>query len=343
MRTALDICPAFERCGGCPLLGKPSTEQRALKTERVLTALSAAEVTAPDSIEWVTDRTLGYRDRLRLKVEPDGQVAFFNSDKHGRCAVLSAGLVSAIQHLRDVAQRAPALFAPYAHLEVRGPDQRGRASVYLTPRSADPPDCRELGETLGPGFLLGVSDRSEAPRQLRQLSPGAFALVPLGSFWQVHEAVNRKLVGCVVAAAKGHTSFLDLYAGAGNFALPLAHAGLHGVAVERDAQALRALADAAREQHLTGLASRQGEVGTVGASLDAAEFVIADPPRGGLKSAVRWLPQLCRQRLLVVSCYPESLARDLAALRGAFQLSRLTLFDMFPQTAHVEVVAELSR
>ena len=75
-----------------------------------------------------------------------------------------------------------------------------------------------------------------------------------------------------------------------------------------------------------------------------ADLVVLNPPRGGLDSAVP--PALLAQppaRLIYVSCDPATLARDVARLAGAFALRSLRCFDLFPQTAHVETVAELVR
>jgi 23S rRNA (uracil1939-C5)-methyltransferase len=50
-----------------------------------------------------------------------------------------------------------------------------------------------------------------------------------------------------------------------------------------------------------------------------------------------------KERIVYVSCDPATLARDLAALGEAFRLDRIQVFDLFPQTAHVETVVTLNR
>jgi 23S rRNA (uracil1939-C5)-methyltransferase len=72
--------------------------------------------------------------------------------------------------------------------------------------------------------------------------------------------------------------------------------------------------------------------------------LVADPPRAGLSPAVRaGVQRLSPRRLLMVSCDPPTLARDLAALKARYSVERLTLLDLFPQTHHVETVALLAR
>ncbi len=71
--------------------------------------------------------------------------------------------------------------------------------------------------------------------------------------------------------------------------------------------------------------------------------MIVDPPRAGLSPAVRgWLASRKVGRLTYVSCHPAALARDLGALCETYRLEEMTLIDLFPQTSHMEVVAQLA-
>ena len=73
--------------------------------------------------------------------------------------------------------------------------------------------------------------------------------------------------------------------------------------------------------------------------------MIADPPRTGLgRGVAERLAALRASRIAMVSCDPATLARDLAALTArGYAIEGITPFDLFPHTAHIEVVAWLSR
>ena len=73
------------------------------------------------------------------------------------------------------------------------------------------------------------------------------------------------------------------------------------------------------------------------------DFVLADPPRAGLgKAVVKELSRLKPPRIAIVSCDPATLARDLAGLLAdGYEIEKMTMVDLFPQTYHVESVTQL--
>lgn len=73
--------------------------------------------------------------------------------------------------------------------------------------------------------------------------------------------------------------------------------------------------------------------------------MVVDPPRAGLEpGALKRLVRMAPERISYVSCEPPTLARDLAALReGGYDIADVQLFDLFPQTFHMETVVRLRR
>lgn len=72
--------------------------------------------------------------------------------------------------------------------------------------------------------------------------------------------------------------------------------------------------------------------------------VVLDPPREGAKDVIQALTKMKIDRIIYISCNPSTLSRDLAILiHGGFRLRSVRLFDMFPQTYHIESVSCLER
>ena len=166
------------------------------------------------------------------------------------------------------------------------------------------------------------------------------------SFFQTNTAVARELY----AQARewvdevDPTTVWDLYCGVGGFALHLARPGRHVTGVETSVEAVesarRSAARAGRDDvrfvagDATRFATDQG---------DAPDLVVVNPPRRGTGPELAgWLDASGPSWVLYSSCDPVTLAADLAAL-PAYAVRRVRVFDMFPQTAHLEVAVLLER
>jgi len=142
---------------------------------------------------------------------------------------------------------------------------------------------------------------------------------------------------------------VDLYCGVGFFSLELAGLVDSFVGVEYDQRAIKA----ARLNAVSrGRANGEFVAGTVEEILPdlvklfspEATTVLLDPPRKGcLPQTLQLLREARPAQLIYVSCHPATMARDLNVLcgDGVFELARVVPLDMFPQTQHVECVADL--
>jgi 23S rRNA (uracil1939-C5)-methyltransferase len=156
------------------------------------------------------------------------------------------------------------------------------------------------------------------------------------SFFQVNRFLLPRLAELAIGEAGGAMAW-DLYAGAGLFSLPLARRFERVVAVE----AGRSAADLRHNAKRVDVAAEQTEVFLAKAKT-APDFALADPPRAGLgKGVTARLAELHPPVLVIVACDPATLARDLAALQPVYEIERITLVDLFPQTFHLETIVRL--
>jgi tRNA/tmRNA/rRNA uracil-C5-methylase (TrmA/RlmC/RlmD family) len=175
--------------------------------------------------------------------------------------------------------------------------------------------------------------------------------VPPDSFFQNNFFLLPGLVSVVREAlrASGAKHLVDLYCGVGFFGIELAGAVESFVGVEYDQRAI-----AAARRNAAARQCQNGEfiAATVEAALPQlihrfsadATAVILDPPRKGCRPEILALLRAQRPRQLIyVSCHPATMARDLNILtaEGVFTVAGVTPLDMFPQTQHVECVADL--
>ncbi len=175
--------------------------------------------------------------------------------------------------------------------------------------------------------------------------------VPRDSFFQNNFFLLPKLVETVRERLRdaGSRHLIDAYCGVGFFALELADLVDSFVGVEYDGMAIKAakanmalrkvtngqFVNGPAEDYLGGLLQRHPGAPTT---------LVIDPPRTGVPpQALQRIRRARPQQVIYVSCHPATLARDLQILcaDGAYRLVKVTPHDMFPQTQHVECVADL--
>jgi 23S rRNA (uracil1939-C5)-methyltransferase len=350
-------CSIAEACGGCVLMGLPYAEQlrqKGLLVAEALARTGGIRLDAPPPVVSAGE-PLGYRLRVRLHVDPGGRVGFFARRSQllveaPSCVVLHPELeplLAAIRSLDSGPKRA--LGTHFSAIDLRLVPEGGGVELELVPRrdkAASGGAVEGLVAALAEHARVGAGGGQRAGLRRYPLESGGFLRVPAGAFTQVNWAVNAVLIAEVTkgAAARGARTFLDLYAGVGNFSVPLARAGLTGTAVELDRTATAALREALREQSLGSVAVLEGDVAELLTKrrFEPADLVLLDPPRSGAKAALGPLVKLKPRSIAYVACDPVTLARDLRVLTGAgYTLARVTCFDMFPETHHVETLAWL--
>ena len=322
-------CPHFRACGGCRYQHLDYAAQVRWKQKQVAEILARiGGFRAPPLDPMIpSPHPYGYRNKITL--HGPGQPAFLALDNRrpipiARCP-LAAEPINAI--LREQLRRT---LAKGEHLVIRS-NQAGEAR-WFTER-----DGRRTASDGKPNTMT--------EKVLDQ--PYDY---PLNSFFQVNPEVLKQTL--IAAGGRfetfGCSTLVDAYSGVGVFVLALTRRDQRGIGIEVDAAAVAAArANAARQAagHVTFLQGRAE------ARLDRAlrdlpvdqTCLVLDPPRAGCSAPVLHAVTRRRpRRLLYLSCVPPIMARDLKQLtKSGYRLIRVQPFDMFPQTAHIECLAEL--
>ncbi|WP_353662281.1 tRNA (uridine(54)-C5)-methyltransferase TrmA [Hydrogenimonas sp. SS33] len=173
------------------------------------------------------------------------------------------------------------------------------------------------------------------------------------SFTQPNPHVNRQMIGWAMAQARrfGKGDFCELYAGAGNFTIPLATLFPKVIATEISKRSIKAAKEncglngienitfvrMSSEEFTEALEERRAFNRLKEVALDRYDIgtVLVDPPRAGLDEGTRKL--IARfDTILYISCNPETLCRDLETLNQTHRIMDAALFDQFPYTEHME-------
>ncbi len=190
----------------------------------------------------------------------------------------------------------------------------------------------------GPGFIYDT------------LGGLRFRLSP-GSFFQVNPVQAEILFERAVSFAglTGKEKVLDTYCGTGVIGLLAAGKAGSVTGAELSSDAVRDAVRNARDNKITNITFVKADAGEYMESLAAkgekTDVVFMDPPRSG--SSRVFLKSLCRmapERIVYISCSPETLARDLAYLTSeGYKVKKITPVDMFAWTSHTECCVLLER
>ena len=177
-------------------------------------------------------------------------------------------------------------------------------------------------------------------------------------FSQTNDGVANALRDLIVQLMPSNQELLvDAFCGAGFFAKALVGKFQRIVGIDWDRFAIAAAKEDATEketyiagdieEELVGAVHRtaRGRLGSIAPTLNPDKTaLLVDPPAVGLSARLRkTIVDLAPATLIYVSCNPATLARDLAQLHSRFKIESVTPLDMFPQTAEIEVVAQLQR
>jgi 23S rRNA (uracil1939-C5)-methyltransferase len=348
------LCPAFGRCGGCQWQHLAPEAQGEAKRAAVIEQLRrVGGVRDPAVLPLLPAPTpWAYRARITLLAE-GRRLGYHRLRSHALVEIDACPIAepTVVAHLGAARALAAALRAPLARVTIAA----APGGVVLVARATAPPGPADRaaaeqvlaaqpsvrGAVLTGGDVrLVVGD----PTVRVDLEPGLALEVPADVFTQVNPAANRLLVATVVGFVGAAARVLDLYCGAGNFALPLARRGAVVRGVERDPVAVEAAAANAARLGLRGAAFIAADVAAALAVEPAggADAIVLDPPRAGAAPALEALVALRAPRIVYASCDPATLARDVRTLTAhGYRVGRVQPLDLFPQTYHVETVAEL--
>jgi 23S rRNA (uracil1939-C5)-methyltransferase len=316
-------CPYYGLCDGCDLQHMNYETQFEAKVQIVADAFERiGGMALPEQVElYPAPRPLGARARIELHTDrATGAIGFFERRSHnvvdiGHCIVSREEIDSAIQTIRRSRQPLPAA------IHLLGGHGPVRSDPALSPIE-------------GGSFWLRIGELEY--------------LVDPRSFFQSSLDLLPQLIDNVVESAGEKTNLVwDLFAGSGLFSLPLARLFGRVQGVDSDPRAITNAVRSAQRNRIENVGFATDDVmrwlsgQTRGRGRPG--LIVVDPPRSGLgRELAADLAARRPDRFVYVACDPTTLARDLRTLvSGSLGLAGVAIFDLFPQTHHVETVVRL--
>ena len=376
-------CPLFGKCGGCALRHIPYEKQLEIKRENVRALFRKNAGIELGEIPITPSREDGYRNKVALPFgfsEGEATLGMYRRATHKvlplkKCPLhgewieplIEAVLAFVNKHKISVYDEKSGK-GLLRHLVARRLPIGGEweYSVILVANGKGIPKEAELAAELertldgkvslylckntmrNNVILTGEIRTIRGEEYIRAEICGSVAEVSPLSFLQVNFEIAEAIYQAVADAVPEGKRVVDAYSGTGIMTALLAKKAKNVIGIETIPDAVKdANANAARfgvadkVKHLCG--ETEKVLPTLAAEL--GEYVlVVDPPRAGLDEQVVDTILSCPpERIIYVSCSPATLTRDLARLGAAYHLDSVRLYDMFPNTPHVETLCLLRK
>jgi len=364
-------CPHYGRCGGCQYQHIPYEAQLRYKGDILRETLGRiGRIQWRGAIETHASPPFGYRNRAQWKLRPNQEgaagsagIGYFEMGTTKLCAVtectiLSPRLADTFSRLSQIVSQGKVL-AAIDEIEAFADSSDEKVLLNLSAaRLVGPPEsiAATLREALPNVESILIQDRRAdtfhlaGPGYLTYTVGGAKFRVGHLSFFQVNRFLIEPLVEAAIGKDRGRLA-LDLFAGVGLFTVALTKQYERVIGVESNLAASKDLETNLKESGGSSPSSRNITTeGFLSRWQEKPDLVVVDPPRAGVEmEALAHLKKLLPTRIHYVSCDPATLGRDLAQLvgtqeaAGPYEIESINLFDIFPQTYHMEVLVRLRR
>ncbi|MWN06162.1 23S rRNA (uracil(1939)-C(5))-methyltransferase RlmD [Gilliamella sp. Pas-s95] len=362
-------CEYYEKCGGCELQHMAPHLQQQAKYDSLIKLLQK-ETGQPlanilqHSPQIIADQPYHYRRRARLSIniiKGELVIGFRQAESNQitnikHCPVLVVELDSLLAPLQNVLNRIKQKKA-LGHIELISVDSGIiivlRHTIPLTEHDVKLLKTFAEDNNISLYFhgkdLVHIAGSTEHFYLLNHLK---LTFSPL-DFIQVNCKINQKMIAQTLnwLALKSTDQVLDLFCGMGNFSLPMATLCKSVTGVE----GIDALVEKAKFNTILNNNEICAETNFLTSNLDdnqqfsiwsQSRFnkVLLDPARAGALNATIEIVKLAPSKIVYISCNPATLARDSKQLiKAGYQINKVAILDMFPQTKHIESMLLLTK
>ena len=332
------LCPYFNECGGCQLMNMDYQEQINYKRDKVINIFKKyGNIDIHPDI--IYDKQFKYRNKIILEVR-NGKIGLFKYHSHDivkidKCFLMSDNINKIIKIINDNVN-----LLGVNKIMIRESTTKDIMVVFYGKIDKD----RVKNILDGEVRAIYVNDKLiSGDKYIKTRLGKYFYLVSPESFFQVNYDMTVKLYDKVLDYLISSDKVMDLYCGTGSIGIYIADKVKSIFGIEINKSAIRDANSNKELNDINNISFKCGDVENIINSRDFYDTIIVDPPRGGLSKKTKdILLDISSKKIIYVSCNPMTLVRDINDLKAKYESREVTLFDLFPNTYHVESVTLLS-
>lgn len=361
------LCPYFGQCGGCSFQHIDYSDQLKLKKEKIINTLKI------DDLQVFSGKEYHYRHRMDMVFHPEGlgfrkrgtwykiigvEKCIISTEKLNRLLTEVSNFFTKVDTF-DVRENK----GTFRYAVIRTPPHDSSISIVVNKSSPRLSQAEEKTKEFAsltsaqnviityvpPNRDVSVSEEYSVIKGREWLHEeylGKKFWYHVQGFFQNNHQLAEKMHAYVQSLIKNYSAadsvLLDLYGGVGPFAILNAQFFKEALIIDNSSQAIKAAAMNIKTNKASNVKSMLLDSKYLKKTeLPRPKLVVADPPRSGLHpKVIKKLNELKPEVIIYISCNLKQLKYDLAQLKN-FRLKRTALFDLFPQTPHIETVLEL--
>lgn len=330
-------CPYHDSCGGCQLMNLTYAEQLRYKQAKVVKIFKKhCNLDVTPTI--ISSKQYHYRNKITFQVK-EGKLGLYKSKSNDLIAIDTCFLIS---------DKMNGLISTLKELNLKAVNQ------IMLREAQNKIMVQFLGIVNKEEVLEKLSNKVDSLYENNKLIYGQPKLtanldkfnyhVSPASFFQVNTTQTINLYNKIREYLKeDNNNVLDLYCGTASIGIYISKVCKNVEGIEINASSVRDAHDNISLNKLKNVTIKEGSVAKLLTNKKSYDTIIVDPPRSGLdKITKKTLLQIKAKELIYVSCNPITLARDINTLKELYKIEDITLFDMFPNTYHVECVMWMS-
>lgn len=335
-------CPYYDKCGGCELMHQINNKNLEFKKDKVKGIFNKI-CNIDINPEIYSYNELNYRNKVTLKVN-NNEIGYYEEKTHNivgidRCLLLDNSINDVISKLREFIQNKDHNITEIMIRSILN-------EIMISFDNLNNIYKDELLNIFSSASIYINDELVFGNKSLIETIEDYKFYVSPESFFQVNTVTFKELYKYVISKLDNEGIALDLYSGTGTISILMSKYfnKVYGIEVSHSS-----IMDANENVKLNNISNVEFIEGKVEDKIDLlkelkVDTVIMDPPRSGSDNkSLTSIMKINPKKIIYISCNPVTLARDYNVLKEQYNLKSIDLFDMFPQTSHVEAVMVLER
>lgn len=330
------ICSFYDNCGGCQLMHEYYKEQLKFKQNKVKELLERTFKEPLKINNIVNDQAFNYRNKVTLHVK-NGQIGYYKEQSNDlviidKCVLLHPLINEYLLKIKKL------LTNEDCEIMIRVSFYSKEILINITG------DFNQINQLKKEKISLYYNNQLiKGNGYIIEKINNMYFRINHKSFFQVNTKVAHKLYERITKLSVGSHNVLDLYCGVGGIGLLVSQKVDQVTGIEIVKAAINEANINKKINQRSNVVFITGDVKKAIKRLSKIDLIIVDPPREGLaKEVLDNIIKIKAKNIIYISCDINTLIRDLKILSVAYEITGIDIFDMFPNTYHVECISLLN-